>query len=142
MVEASDKAGNATFALVRESALSIPAKSNIINSFKNLGVHFLIPGATAAPRDKVVILGDGSPKAVFNAEDDIATYTIRAVDDPRTSNKILYTKSSFNIISFHDLVSFWLKKIGKTLERIHVQEEQLLKDIQRMNIISLALYVN
>jgi hypothetical protein len=50
--------------------------------------------------------------------------------------------SSFNIISFHDLVSFWLKKIGKTLERIHVQEEQLLKDIQRMNIISLALYVN
>lgn len=80
--------------------------------------------------------------AVFNAEDDIATYTIRAVDDPRTSNKILYTMSSFNIISFHDLVSFWLKKIGKTLERIHVQEEQLLKDIQRMNIISLALYVN
>jgi hypothetical protein len=80
--------------------------------------------------------------AVFNAEDDIATYTIRAVDDPRTSNKILYTKSSFNIISFHNLVSFWLKKIEKTLERIHVQEEQLLKDIQRMNIMSLALYVN
>lgn len=80
--------------------------------------------------------------AVFNAEDDIATYTISAVDDPRTSNKILYTKSSFNIISFHNLVSFWLKKIEKTLERIHVQEEQLLKDIQRMNIMSLALYVN
>ncbi|KAG6761538.1 hypothetical protein POTOM_034765 [Populus tomentosa] len=138
MVEASDKAGHATFVLVRESALSNPSKSNIINSFKNLGVHFLIvskkqvdvvisdinrsllgdqvkiidaikeagnvkPGATAALRDKVVILGDGNPKAVFNAEDDIATYTIRAVDDPRTSNKILYSKSSFNI----------MKKIGQ-----------------------------
>jgi len=42
MVEASDKAGSAAFALVRESALSIPAKSYIINSFKNLGVRFLI----------------------------------------------------------------------------------------------------
>ncbi|XWS67895.1 hypothetical protein CRYUN_Cryun04dG0043900 [Craigia yunnanensis] len=44
------------------------------------------PAATAPPRDKVVILGDGNPKAVFNKEDDIGTYTIKAVDDPRTLN--------------------------------------------------------
>ncbi|OMO74338.1 NmrA-like protein [Corchorus capsularis] len=41
------------------------------------------PGATAPPRDKVVILGDGNPKVVFTKEDDIATFTIKAVDDPR-----------------------------------------------------------
>ncbi|KAL0351855.1 UNVERIFIED_CONTAM: Isoflavone reductase-like protein [Sesamum calycinum] len=42
---------------------------------------------TAPPRDKAVILGDGNPKAVFNVEQDIGTYTIKAVDDPRTLNK-------------------------------------------------------
>lgn len=68
--------------------------------------------------------------AVFNKEEDIGTYTIKAVDDPRTLNKILYIKPPNNIYSFNDLVSLWEKKIGKTLERIYVPEEQLLKQIQ------------
>ncbi|KAH9696195.1 Phenylcoumaran benzylic ether reductase 1 [Citrus sinensis] len=88
------------------------------------------PGATAPPRDKVVILGDGNPKAVYNKEDDIGTYTIKAVDDPRTLNKILYIKPPGNIYSFNDLVSLWERKIGKTLERVYVPEEQVLKNIQ------------
>ncbi|KAI4295517.1 hypothetical protein L6164_035557 [Bauhinia variegata] len=88
------------------------------------------PGATAPPRDKVVILGDGNPKAVFNKEDDIGAYTIKAVDDPRTLNKILYIRPPANTLSFNDLVSLWEKKIGKTLERVYVPEEQLLKQIQ------------
>ncbi|KAH8498281.1 hypothetical protein H0E87_017268 [Populus deltoides] len=238
IVEASAKAGHPTFVLVRESTLSNPAKSVVIDNFMNLGVNFLVgdlfdheslvnaikqvdvvistvghaqlveqdriiaaikeagnvkrffpsefgndvdrvnavepaksafatkanvrraieaegipytyvssnffsgyfllsfnqPGATAPPRDKVVILGDGNPKAVFNKEDDIATYTIKAVDDPRTSNKILYIKPPANTISFNDLVSLWEKKIGKTLERIYVPEEQLLKNIQEASV--------
>jgi hypothetical protein len=76
--------------------------------------------------------------AVFNKEDDIATYTIKAVDDPRTLNKILYIRPPANTISFNDLVSLWEKKIGKTLERIYVPEEQLLKNIRGKDIISLA----
>ncbi|KAF8027283.1 hypothetical protein BT93_E0250 [Corymbia citriodora subsp. variegata] len=88
------------------------------------------PGATAPPRDKVVILGDGNPKAVFNKEEDIGTYTIKAVDDPRTLNKILYIRPPANTYSFNDLVSLWEKKIGKTLERVYVPEEQVLKNIQ------------
>ncbi|OMO75654.1 NmrA-like protein [Corchorus olitorius] len=233
MVEASAKQGHPTFALVRESTLSSPAKANIIHSFKSLGVHFLHgdlhhheslvkaikqvdvvistlghgqladqgkliaaikeagnvkrffpsefgndvdrvhavepaktafaekakfrrvieaegiphtfvssnffagyflpslaqPGATAPPRDKVVILGDGNPKAVFTKEDDIATFTIKAVDDPRTLNKILYVRPPLNTYSFNDLVCLWEKKIGKTLEKTYVSEEQLLKNI-------------
>ncbi|KAF5745722.1 isoflavone reductase [Tripterygium wilfordii] len=92
------------------------------------------PGATAPPRDKVIILGDGNPKAVFNKEVDIATYTLKAVDDPRTLNKILYIRPSANIISFNDLVSLWEKKIGKNLEKIYVPEEQLLKNIQEASV--------
>jgi nucleoside-diphosphate-sugar epimerase len=42
IVEASVKAGHPTFVLVRESTLSSPAKSTVINNFKNLGVNFLL----------------------------------------------------------------------------------------------------
>lgn len=68
--------------------------------------------------------------AIFNKEEDIGAYTIKAVDDPRTLNKILYIRPPANTISFNDLVSLWEKKIGKTLERIYVLEEQLLKNIE------------
>ncbi|KAL0365535.1 UNVERIFIED_CONTAM: Phenylcoumaran benzylic ether reductase POP1 [Sesamum angustifolium] len=85
---------------------------------------------TAPPRDKVVILGDGNVKAVYNREEDIATYTVKAVDDPRTLNKILYIRPPANTISMNDLVSLWEKKIGKNLENIYVPEEQVVKNIQ------------
>ncbi|KAM7276698.1 hypothetical protein ACFE04_018564 [Oxalis oulophora] len=81
-------------------------------------------GASSPPRDK---------------EEDIGTYTIKAVDDPRTLNKILHIRPAGNIYSFNDLVSLWENKIGKTLERSYVSEEQLLKNIQEspapLNII-------
>ncbi|XP_038716451.1 eugenol synthase 1-like [Tripterygium wilfordii] len=96
-------------------------------------------GVTAAPRDKVSIFGDGNPRVVFNDEHDIGTYTIRAVDDPRTLNKILYIKPPKNTLAFNELVAIWEKLIGKTLEKTYVPEEQLLKDIQEspfpLNII-------
>ncbi|KAJ1393659.1 NmrA-like domain [Sesbania bispinosa] len=224
MVEASAKAGHPTFALVRESTLSDPAKTPIIQSFKTLGGdihdheslvkaikqvdvvistvsymhlpdqfkiisaikeagnvkfgndvdhangvdeakslifddkvqirrtiesegipytyvvanfftgHFLPTLseliATPTPLHKVIILGDGNPRAVFNTEEDVATYTIRTVDDPRTLNKTLYIKQLANTLSCNDLVSLWEKKTGKTLERVYVTEDELLKQIQ------------
>ena len=68
--------------------------------------------------------------AVFNKEDDIGTYTIKAVDDPRTLNKNLYVRPPQNTYSYNEIVSLWEKKIGKTLEKIYVPEEQVLKNIQ------------
>ncbi|GFZ10338.1 NmrA-like negative transcriptional regulator family protein [Actinidia rufa] len=91
-------------------------------------------GLPAPPRDKVIIPGDGNPKAIFNNEHDIGTYTIKAVDDPRTLNKIVYIRPPKNIYSFNELVSLWEKKIGKKLERIYVPEEQILKQIQESPI--------
>nr|AHA90805.1 allylphenol synthase 2 [Larrea tridentata] len=85
---------------------------------------------TAPPRDKVTILGDGNKKAIFNKEDDIATYAIRAVDDPRTLNKILYIRTPKNTYTMNELVALWEKKIGKSLEKIYVPEDQILKNIQ------------
>lgn len=68
--------------------------------------------------------------AIFNEEHDIATYTIKAVDDPRTLNKRLYINPPKNIYSHNEIVSLWEEKIGKTLERIYHSEEQVLKQIQ------------
>ncbi|KNA25973.1 hypothetical protein SOVF_001380 [Spinacia oleracea] len=66
---------------------------------------------------------------VHNKEDDIGTYTIRAVDDPRTLNKTLYIKPFGNTLSFNELVFLWEKKIGKTIQKEYVPEEQVLKNI-------------
>ncbi|XP_019235489.1 PREDICTED: isoflavone reductase homolog [Nicotiana attenuata] len=88
------------------------------------------PGASGPPTDKVVILGDGNTTAVFNKEEDIATYTIKAVDDPKTLNKILYIRPPLNIITLNEVISLWEKKTGKNLERVYVPEEQVLKNIQ------------
>ncbi|CAL1355843.1 unnamed protein product [Linum trigynum] len=93
------------------------------------------PGLTSPPREKVTIFGDGNPKAVFNKEDDIATYTIRAVDDPRTLNKTLIIKPARNVYSFNELVALWEKKIGKTLEKTYVPEDQLLEQIPEAPIV-------
>ncbi|XP_020216750.1 isoflavone reductase homolog PCBER [Cajanus cajan] len=234
MVEASAKAGHSTFALVRESSLSDPIKSSIIQKFNALGVnvvlgdihdhkslvraikqvdvvicvvnhlqindqykliyaikeagnvkrffpsefghdvdrthaldegknlfdtkaqirrtieaqgiphtyvvansfigHYLPTWSDLGPItgliDSTVILGDGKAKAVLNTEKDIATYTIRSVDDPRTLNKILYIKPPANIISYNDLVSLWEKKHSKNLKRVYVPEVQVLKYIE------------
>ncbi|EXB91923.1 hypothetical protein L484_009016 [Morus notabilis] len=103
------------------------------------------PGLTAPPppRDKIVIYGDGNPKAVFNKEEDIGTFTIRAVEDRRTLNKILYIRPPKNTYSFNELVALWEKKIGKTLEKVYVSEEQLLKNIQESPMpINVVLSIN
>lgn len=54
---------------------------------------------------------------------------MRAIDDPRTLNKTLYTNPPKNIVSHNDIVALWESKIGKTLKKTYVSEEQLLKKI-------------
>ncbi|KAJ1408861.1 NmrA-like domain [Sesbania bispinosa] len=52
------------------------------------------------------------------------------VDDPRTSNKILYLKPPANILTLNELISLWESKIKSTLEKVYVPEDQILKNIQ------------
>ncbi|KAG5614295.1 hypothetical protein H5410_014119 [Solanum commersonii] len=82
------------------------------------------------PKDKVVIFGDGNIKAIYVKEEDIATYTIKAVDDPRTLNTTLHVRPPANILSFNEIVSLWEKKIGKTLDKLYLPEENILHMIQ------------
>lgn len=86
-------------------------------------------GTSTLSRDKALIYGDGNAKVIFSMEEDIATYTIKALDDPRTINKILYIRPAKNILSFNEIVAMWEKKIGKTLEKTYLPEDQLLKKL-------------
>ncbi|KAH9294326.1 hypothetical protein KI387_040473, partial [Taxus chinensis] len=60
-------------------------------------------GLTVLLRDTGSILGDGNAKVVFVKEEDIGTFTIKAVGDPRTLNKKLYLRLPANTYSFNDL---------------------------------------
>ncbi|GLJ19323.1 hypothetical protein SUGI_0347910 [Cryptomeria japonica] len=101
----------------------------------NVFAGFILPnlaqiGLTSPPRDKVVIYGDGNTKAVYVKEEDVGTFTIKSVDDPRTLNKILYLRLPANTLSYNELVALWEKKIGKSLEKEYLSEEQVLKLIE------------
>ncbi|GMY05763.1 probable pinoresinol-lariciresinol reductase 3 [Fagus crenata] len=84
----------------------------------------------APPRDKATIFGDGNTKGVFVKESDVAAFTISAVDDPRTLNKVLYLRPPGNVYSLNELIEIWESKIGKKLEKIYEPEEELLRKIK------------
>ncbi|KAF2308863.1 hypothetical protein GH714_022176 [Hevea brasiliensis] len=83
-------------------------------------------GTLTPPTDTVYLYGDGNVKAVFMDEDDVATYTIKTIDDPRTLNKTLYLRPPENILSQRQLVEMWEKLSGATLEKTSISGEQFL----------------
>ncbi|KAK7275133.1 hypothetical protein RIF29_16241 [Crotalaria pallida] len=95
-------------------------------------------GCTKPPRDKVSILGDGNVKGAYVTQEDVGTYTIKAVDDPRTLNKIVHIRLPTNYLTMNEIVSMWENKIGKTLEKIYIQEEQILKNIKEAASLHLS----
>ncbi|EEF49420.1 probable pinoresinol-lariciresinol reductase 3 [Ricinus communis] len=88
------------------------------------------PGLMTPPRDKVTVFGDGNVKGVFVKDEDVAAFTICAIDDPRTSNKVLYLRPPGNVYSINELVGIWESKIRKKLEKIYIPEDQLLVKIK------------
>lgn len=63
-------------------------------------------------------------------EDDIAMYTIKSIDDPRTLNKTLYIRPPKNILSQREVVETWEKLIGKELHKSSISEEQFLASLK------------
>lgn len=121
-------------------------KAKVVDAVKKSGVPYTLvisgagaswylanlwqKGLKAPPRDKITILGDGNSKAVIIDEDDIGTYTILGADDPRTENKTLYIRPTGIYLSQNEIVALWEQKIGHTLEKTYVPEENLLKTIE------------
>ncbi|XBI60916.1 hypothetical protein VPH35_041785 [Triticum aestivum] len=85
---------------------------------------------TGPPSDKTTVLGDGDANGVFVVEEDIAAYTVRAIDDTRTLNKIMYMRPPVNIVSHNELIALWEKKAGRTFQIARIPEADLLKLIK------------
>ncbi|KAL3697230.1 hypothetical protein R1sor_011306 [Riccia sorocarpa] len=121
-------------------------KSSVRREIKKSGIPytFVISGGFAGyfvsnlandnvsspPRDKVTIWGDGTTKAILNTEEDIATYTIKSIDDPRVANKFLHIRPKENTLSHGEVVALWEKKIDHNLEKTVVSKEELRKIIE------------
>ncbi|KAK9052862.1 hypothetical protein SSX86_029492 [Deinandra increscens subsp. villosa] len=97
-------------------------------------------GSLMPPRDRVTIYGDGNQKVVFMDEDDVATYTVKTVDDPRMLNKTLYLRPPENILTQNKLVEIWEKLTDKTLERVHLSAKDFLASMKGLDHAIQAAY--
>lgn len=93
-------------------------------------------GTLFPPRDKVVLYGDGNVKVVYMDEDDVATYTIKTIDDPRTLNKTIYLRPPENILTQRELIEKWEKIIGKQLEKSTISEQDFLSSMKGLDLAS------
>ena len=63
-------------------------------------------------------------------EDDVATYTVKTIDDPRTLNKMVYLRPPENILTQRQLIEKWEKLIGKQLEKSSINEQDFLASME------------
>ncbi|XP_019182299.1 PREDICTED: isoflavone reductase homolog [Ipomoea nil] len=93
-------------------------------------------GTLLPPKRKVYIYGGGNAKVVYMDEDDVATYTIKTIDDPRALNKTIYLRPQENILTQRELVATWEKLIGKQLEKITISADEFLASMKDMDYAS------
>ncbi|KAJ7945161.1 putative Isoflavone reductase [Quillaja saponaria] len=103
----------------------IPFTFVAANSFAAYFVDYLI--RPHEKRQEVVVYGSGEAKAVLSYEEDVAAYTIKAGMDPRVENRLIICRAPGHVTTQLDLISSWEKKTGRTLKRVHVSEEEILK---------------
>ncbi|ONI31302.1 hypothetical protein PRUPE_1G305100 [Prunus persica] len=84
------------------------------------------PSEVLPPLDQFQIYGDGSVKAYFIDGADIGKFTMKTVDDIRTMNKNVHFRPPSNLYDINGLASLWEKKIGRTLPRVTITEDDLL----------------
>ncbi|WVZ72957.1 hypothetical protein U9M48_021337 [Paspalum notatum var. saurae] len=73
------------------------------------------PQLDGPPTTKATIFGHDNTRVIFVHEADMSALTIKAVEDPRTLNKILYVRPASNTCSFSHLVHLWEQMAGRTL---------------------------
>ncbi|XP_061374776.1 eugenol synthase 1-like isoform X2 [Gastrolobium bilobum] len=75
----------------------------------------------------IAVYGNGETKAVLNYEEDVAMYTIKVANDPRTCNRVVVYRPSKNIITQNELISLWEHKTGQNFHKTFVSEVELVK---------------
>ncbi|KAK7322462.1 hypothetical protein VNO77_25843 [Canavalia gladiata] len=75
----------------------------------------------------LVVYGNGENQAVLNYEEDVAMYTVKAANDPRTCNRVVVYRPSKNIISQNELISLWEQKTGQTFQKKFISKEEIVE---------------
>jgi leucoanthocyanidin reductase len=60
------------------------------------------------------------------AGSDIGKFTVKAAYDPRSASKIVHFRPASNLLSTNEMASLWESKIGRTLPRVTLSEDDLL----------------
>ncbi|PIN09301.1 Eugenol synthase [Handroanthus impetiginosus] len=76
--------------------------------------------------EKITVYGSGEAKSVLNYEEDVGILTIKVATDPRTCNRVVIYRPRANIISQLELISLWEKKTGRSFNKVHVPEEEIV----------------
>lgn len=84
------------------------------------------------PRDHVNIYCQGDKKCIWVDEEDAAMYTMMAIDDDRTLNKVLYIRPPANILTQMEVVRIWEKLIGKELNKTFLSQEEWLSTMNKV----------
>lgn len=106
-------------------ASGIPYTFVSANCFGAYFVNFLLH--PYENKKDIIVYGTGEIKAVLNYEEDIAMYTIKVANDPRTHNRIVVYRPSKNFITQNELISLWELKNGQIFNKVFVPEEEIVK---------------
>ncbi|EAZ11189.1 hypothetical protein OsJ_01038 [Oryza sativa Japonica Group] len=74
--------------------------------------------------------GTLEPARSIIAAKDMSAVAIKAMEDERAANKILYVRPPANKLSLGQLVRLWEKKSGNTLQKRYVSDLQLANQVQ------------
>ncbi|WVY99788.1 hypothetical protein V8G54_025858 [Vigna mungo] len=78
-------------------------------------------------------------KVAGNIKEDIAMYTVKAANDPRTRNRVVICRPPKNIVSQNELISLWEIKCGYNFSNTFILEEELVKQSQSKKNIPVSI---
>ncbi|XP_019182284.1 PREDICTED: isoflavone reductase homolog [Ipomoea nil] len=92
-------------------------------------------GTLLPPKHTAYIYGTGNVKVIYMDEDDVAAYTVKCIDDPRTLNKTVYLRPPQNILTQRELIAKWENLKGIELEKITVTGDEFLASMKDMEYV-------
>lgn len=79
---------------------------------------------------------------MLNYEEDIAMYTIKVANDPRTCNRVVTYPPSKNIISQNELIALWEQKSGQNFcKDFFFSEEEIANLSQSKTYLIKCTYI-
>jgi uncharacterized protein YbjT (DUF2867 family) len=82
-------------------------------------------GLVAPPKEQINVFGDGNVKLAMVAPEDIARYTVRALDDVRAENRHVAITPAENLLTQNELIALWESKTKIRLKRHTISAREL-----------------